>query len=444
MCSTRSQRAASSVSWVTRTSVVPRSRWPRNSSSMMSRAGGLVEIAGRFVGDDDGGIGRERAGERDALLLAAGKLGRIMVHALCQARRRPIRARRGKARRMRRRVRAAQRRFPAPSWSGSDERPERRCRSFCRESGRVRSSSSRLNSSPATMTEPESGRSSPVITMSSVDLPEPEGPRRPTASPRPILRAMSRRMWTRAAPRPSDRLTPPSTMASPAKGCPEMSFMPPTGSDPASGRRRPLSAPVRSYGWRRALRQIAAVCSVALVAAIAMHRARAAAPIHIVALGNSLTAGYGLAEKDGFVPRLQAALAKNGIAAEIANAGVSGDTASDGLARLDWSVPQGTDGGHRRARRQRHAARHQARGDARRARCNLAPADGTSHFRLAMRHAGGAKSRRRLRSGVRAHLSRTGGEIWRAALPVLSRRRCRGSRVSPSKTACTRIPRVSA
>ena len=91
------------------------------------------------------------------------------------------------------------------------------------------------------------------------------------------------------------------------------------------------------------MRQIAAVCSVALVAAIAMHRARAATPIHIVALGDSLTAGYGLAEKDGFVPRLQAALAKNGIAAEIANAGVSGDTASDGLARLDWSVPQGTD-----------------------------------------------------------------------------------------------------
>jgi len=91
------------------------------------------------------------------------------------------------------------------------------------------------------------------------------------------------------------------------------------------------------------LRQIVAICSVAIVAATAVHRARAAAPIHIVALGDSLTAGYGLADKDGFVPRLQAALAKNGGAAEIANAGVSGDTASDGLARLDWSVPQGTD-----------------------------------------------------------------------------------------------------
>ncbi len=60
-------------------------------------------------------------------------------------------------------------------------------------------------------------------------------------------------------------------------------------------------------------------------------------------LGDSLTAAYGLPAKDGFVPRLQAALAAKGIAADIANAGVSGDTASDGLARLDWSVPQGTD-----------------------------------------------------------------------------------------------------
>jgi acyl-CoA thioesterase I len=61
-----------------------------------------------------------------------------------------------------------------------------------------------------------------------------------------------------------------------------------------------------------------------------MHHARGATPIHIVALGDSLTAGYGLADKDGFVPRLQAALAKNGTAADVANAGVSGDTASDG------------------------------------------------------------------------------------------------------------------
>jgi acyl-CoA thioesterase I len=66
-------------------------------------------------------------------------------------------------------------------------------------------------------------------------------------------------------------------------------------------------------------------------------------PVKIVALGDSLTAGLGLPEKDGFVPRLQAALAAKGIAAAIVNAGVSGDTAAGALARLDWSVPDDTD-----------------------------------------------------------------------------------------------------
>lgn len=74
-----------------------------------------------------------------------------------------------------------------------------------------------------------------------------------------------------------------------------------------------------------------------------MQSANAGSSVKVVALGDSLTAGYGLPDQDGFVPRLQAALAASGIAAEIQNAGVSGDTASDGLARLDWSVPQGTD-----------------------------------------------------------------------------------------------------
>ncbi len=88
---------------------------------------------------------------------------------------------------------------------------------------------------------------------------------------------------------------------------------------------------------------IAAVCGAPLIGALAMRRADADPAVKIVALGDSLTAGYGLSDKDGFVPRLQAALTAKGIAAEVANAGVSGDTASDGLARLDWSVPSGTD-----------------------------------------------------------------------------------------------------
>jgi acyl-CoA thioesterase-1 len=87
----------------------------------------------------------------------------------------------------------------------------------------------------------------------------------------------------------------------------------------------------------------AAVCSVALFAAMATAIARAETPVKIVALGDSLTAGLGLPANEGFVPRLQAALAAKGVAVAIANAGVSGDTASGALARLDWSVPDGTD-----------------------------------------------------------------------------------------------------
>ena len=69
----------------------------------------------------------------------------------------------------------------------------------------------------------------------------------------------------------------------------------------------------------------------------------AAEPIRIVALGDSLTAGYGLPADQAFPQKLARALAAKGIAADITNAGVSGDTASGGLARLDWSVAEGTD-----------------------------------------------------------------------------------------------------
>jgi acyl-CoA thioesterase-1 len=90
----------------------------------------------------------------------------------------------------------------------------------------------------------------------------------------------------------------------------------------------------------------AAVCSVALIAGSMLAPAlaeTAAKPVKVVALGDSLTAGLGLPLREGFVPRLQAALSAKGLAAEVINAGVSGDTASDVLARLDWSVPEGTD-----------------------------------------------------------------------------------------------------
>lgn len=66
-------------------------------------------------------------------------------------------------------------------------------------------------------------------------------------------------------------------------------------------------------------------------------------PPNIVVLGDSLVAGYQLAPGEGFPEQLQIALDKKGIAAKIIGAGVSGDTTSGGLSRLDWSAPDGTD-----------------------------------------------------------------------------------------------------
>ena len=63
-----------------------------------------------------------------------------------------------------------------------------------------------------------------------------------------------------------------------------------------------------------------------------------AAPVKILALGSSLTQGYGLPPGTEFTVQLQAALKKDGIDAVVTNAGVSGDTSAGGLSRLDWSL----------------------------------------------------------------------------------------------------------
>lgn len=61
--------------------------------------------------------------------------------------------------------------------------------------------------------------------------------------------------------------------------------------------------------------------------------------IHLVAFGDSLTAGFGLAPGKAFPDQLAAVLKKKYPGLQITNAGVSGDTTSGGLARFDWAVP---------------------------------------------------------------------------------------------------------
>lgn len=70
----------------------------------------------------------------------------------------------------------------------------------------------------------------------------------------------------------------------------------------------------------------------------------AAKPIKLVVLGDSLSAGLGLPAQEAFPQKLQKALQAKGIAVDMTNAGVSGDTTSGGRDRLDWSVPDGTEG----------------------------------------------------------------------------------------------------
>ena len=98
-----------------------------------------------------------------------------------------------------------------------------------------------------------------------------------------------------------------------------------------------------SYGPRRTFLQRA--CGIlALSLAGGGAAAQEERVLKLVALGDSLTAGYLLPESAAFPNVLEAALRAKGHKVEIANAGVSGDTSSGGLARLDWSIPDGTDG----------------------------------------------------------------------------------------------------
>jgi acyl-CoA thioesterase-1 len=83
--------------------------------------------------------------------------------------------------------------------------------------------------------------------------------------------------------------------------------------------------------------------TLAITSLLSLTAARAE-PVRLVGFGDSLMAGYQLPASDAFPVKLEAALREKGHEVEIANAGVSGDTTSGGLARLDWSIPDGTKG----------------------------------------------------------------------------------------------------
>jgi acyl-CoA thioesterase-1 len=95
---------------------------------------------------------------------------------------------------------------------------------------------------------------------------------------------------------------------------------------------------------RTLLRTPLLLAGLAAGSALAPGRSGAAGrPVRIVMLGDSLTAGLGLPARDAIPAQLQARLKAEGHDIVIVNAGVSGDTVADGLARLDWALGDGAD-----------------------------------------------------------------------------------------------------
>ena len=81
---------------------------------------------------------------------------------------------------------------------------------------------------------------------------------------------------------------------------------------------------------------LAALTGLAL--ALPLQATHAADPVTVLALGDSLTAGYGLKQGEGFADQLQTAFRKMGRPVTVINGGVSGDTSAGGLSRMDWAL----------------------------------------------------------------------------------------------------------
>src|SRR5579872_3751236 len=192
-----------------------------------------------------------------------------------------------------------------------------------------RSSSSVVISTPATRTLPALARSSPASTISRLVLPEPDLPTSPTASPEARSSETPRRMLTgppgagRVRCRSRIRTSAPAASSAPAgTGGATMRSIPP---------------PYRTVLPRReVMRALGGLALLGLAAG-------AAASPRLLILGDSLTAGFGLAAAEGFQAQLRAALQTHGRAVMLIDAAVSGDTCAGGRARLDWALADGAD-----------------------------------------------------------------------------------------------------
>jgi len=105
----------------------------------------------------------------------------------------------------------------------------------------------------------------------------------------------------------------------------------------------PMAARHRAGGFAQVVGMLFLVNALAGAMNLSTAAAETEKPLHIVAFGDSLSAGYGLRPKDAFPAQLQRQLKAAGHNVVVSNGAVSGDTTADGLKRLDWAVPDGTD-----------------------------------------------------------------------------------------------------
>src|SRR6185312_1172213 len=182
------------------------------------------------------------------------------------------------------------------------------------------SSLSVLRSVPAIATRPLVTRSSPPSTIISVDLPEPDGPTKPIAVPDSMVAEMPRRTLTGPAALVRVRRTSSKRIS----GFP-MSFC--------------LICARRGYGSvARFVNRAALAALITLLLSPFLSAGPVAAATRILAFGDSLTAGLGVAPDQAFPAQLAARLKADGYDVTVDNGGVSGDTTAGGLARLDWTI----------------------------------------------------------------------------------------------------------
>ena len=151
-------------------------------------------------------------------------------------------------------------------------------------------------------------------------MPDPDGPTSPKVSPRSTSSVTPFRISTGPALPANVSRAPFSAITTSAIPAPLFAFL--------------------SYGPFRALRNVTIAFILLLTALLSP---AAAQTLTIVALGDSLTAGYGLPPEQGFVPQLKAWLTAHGADVAVANAGVSGDTTAGGVSRLEWTLASGGD-----------------------------------------------------------------------------------------------------